>query len=126
VKTVTLILFLALFSNAHAQKGYVEQQIVGGDTSLVHHEGQRYWKLFQGVKDAIIETNLPEGGNIKKVKYPIKSREYDGYLVTFVVEKSATEDFTIVFHTGDKTVTYIFEDKTLLFRGKAIRFALHD
>lgn len=78
------------------------------------------------MKDAIVETTLPEGRNMKKVKYPIKSREYDGYLVTFKVEKTPTEDFTIVFHTGDQTVKYIYKDKTLIFRGEDIRFTLHD
>lgn len=85
-----------------------------------------YWKLYQGVKDAIIESSMPEGRPRKNIKYPILSREYNGYEVTFHVRKNADEEFDIVFHTGDHSVTYILDDKKVTYRGKGVRFALHD
>lgn len=85
-----------------------------------------YWKLYQGTKDAIIESNLPDGRSKSDVKYPIISREYDGYETTFHVRKGATDEFDIVFHSGNNSVTYIYDDKKVIYRGKDVRFTLHD
>lgn len=126
MKTIIFFFALAASSSSWAQNGYLERTIVAEDTSYQHKSGQIYWKLFQGVKDAIVESTLPDGRAKKTVKYPIVSREYDGYEVRFLVKKGASEEFTIVFHTGDQTVTYFFDDKTVLYKGDQVRFTLHD
>lgn len=93
---------------------------------MQHRSGQMYWKLFQGTKDAIIESTLPEGRAKSDVQYPIISREYEGYEIKFHVKKGASEEFDIVFHTGDNSVTYIYDSKKVIYRGSAVRFTLHD
>lgn len=126
MKALTLFLLLLLSATSWSQNGYVTQTIVDGDTSFSHQNGQIYWQLYQGVKDAIIESSMPQGQTRTNVKYPITSREYDGYFVTFNVTKSTTEAFQIVFHTGDRTVTYIFEDRKVIYKGNNVKFTLHD
>ena len=127
MKTIFFFFFLLTISvPAWSQNSYLQSTIVAEDTTLQRHNGQIYWKLYQGVKDAIVESTLPEGNARKTVKYPILSREYNGYEATFHVKKGASEEFDIVFHTGDQTVTYIFNDKTVIYRGNAVRFTLHD
>lgn len=126
MKAIFLFLLLVASSPAWSQNTYIQTIIVAEDTTMQRQEGQMYWKLYQGVKDAIIESSMPEGRAREQVKYPIVSREYDGYDVTFRVKKGASEEFDIIFHTGDQSVTYIFDDKTVIYRGNAIQFALHD
>ncbi|GAB5416615.1 MAG: hypothetical protein Crog4KO_34390 [Crocinitomicaceae bacterium] len=126
VKALSLFLLLSFGTTAWSQNGYVVQTISGGDTTYLHQGGQIYWKLYQGVKDAIIESTMPPGRTRTNVKYPITAREYDGYFITFDVKKSATESFQIVFHTGDRTVTYIFDERTVIYKGENVKFTLHD
>lgn len=126
MKTLFVSLLLFFSTAAWSQNGYVLQTIAGSDTSYTHQEGQIYWKLYQGVKDAIIESTMPPGRTRTNVKYPITSRTYEGELVTFNVKKSTSESFQIVFNTGKRTVTYIFDDKVLTYKGENITFTLHD
>jgi hypothetical protein len=126
VKTIFLFFLLVMSSPAWSQNNYIQKTIVGSDTTVLRQAGQMYWKLFQGTKDAIIESNLPEGRSKNDVSYPIISREYDGYETTFHVKKGSTVEFDIVFNSGDDSVTYIYDEKTVIYRGSAVRFTLHD
>ncbi|MDB2656450.1 hypothetical protein N9Y60_00185 [Crocinitomicaceae bacterium] len=126
MKAILLFFLLFLSVPSWSQNSYVQKTIVDGDTSVLYQSGQMYWKLFQGTKDAIIESNLPEGRSKSDIKYPIISREYDGYETRFHVKKGASEVFDIVFHSGDNSVTYIYDGKTVIYRGSAVRFTLHD
>ncbi len=126
MKTIFLFLLILFSAPAWSQNGYIQKTIVAEDTTLQHQTGQIYWKLFQGVKDAIIESTLPEGHSKKTVKYPIISREYEGYEITFHVKKGSSLEFDIVFNTDDQSVTYIYDDKKVIYRGNNVRFTLHD
>lgn len=126
MKTIFFLFVLLTSSFTWSQNGYVERIIVDEDTTYRHKSGQIYWKLYQGVKDAIIESTMPDGRPRKNISYPIVSREYDGHEVRFRVKKNASEEFTIVFHNGDQSVTYLFEDKTVFYKGEQVRFTLHD
>ncbi|MCR9172383.1 MAG: hypothetical protein NXI10_07835 [bacterium] len=126
MKTILLLSLLLFSTSSWSQNSYFQTTIVDGDTTVLHHSGQVYWKLFQGTKDAIIESTLPEGRSKSDVQYPILSRDYDGYEITFHVKKGASEEFDIVFHTGDKSVTYNYPNKMVIYRGSAVRFTLHD
>ncbi|XOV66831.1 MAG: hypothetical protein ACFHU9_14490 [Fluviicola sp.] len=126
MKTLLFFSLLLFTIPSWSQNSYLQTTIVEGDTTILHQSGQMYWKLFQGTKDAIIESTLPEGRSKSDISYPIISREYDGYKTTFHVKKGANQEFDIVFHSGNNSVTYIYDGKTVIYRGSAVRFTLHD
>ena len=126
MKAVSLFILLFINSGVFSQNGYVRQSISSGDTTYTYQSGQIYWKLYQGTKDAIIESTMPQDKTRQNVKYPIISRDYSGYDTRFVVAKSATEEFTIVFNSEARTVTYLFENYTVMYKGENVTFTLHD
>ena len=84
--------------------------------------GQIYWKLQQGVDDLILESKM--NGSKVNIQYPVVSRDFNGYVKEYVVDNKDLGNFTIRFHSGDKTVSYIYADRTILYRGENIKFKL--
>ncbi|NRA10704.1 MAG: hypothetical protein HRT57_01965 [Crocinitomicaceae bacterium] len=116
------ILFLSL--NSFSQNGYYKYTIVNGDTTAKTMKDQVYWNLKQDYTDYIIESTLNSSGKKIDSKYPVVSRTYEGYIKEYVVSPLNDDDFTIRFHTGDNTVTYIYPNKTIIYKGRHIKFYL--
>jgi hypothetical protein len=115
---------LFLSADSFSQNGYLKLTIVGGDTTTKHSSDQVYWNLKQDFTDYIIESKLNSGGMKSDSKFPVVSRSYEGYIKEYVVSGMNMDDFTIRFHTGENTVSYIYPNKTVVYKGKYIKFNL--
>lgn len=122
MKLLLFLSFICFQSLSFAQNGYVEQVVVSGDTTSLFQGGQIYWKLEQGFSDAIVESKKGAKGGVSEVKYVIQDRMTDGFVKEYEVRDLSGEEFTIRFHSRDRIVTYIYADKTVMYRGKNIRF----
>jgi hypothetical protein len=121
-----LLILSVLFwsASAFAQNGYIKQTIVEEDTTTLHQTGQIFWKLKQDVDDYILESKLTINGEKIDIKYPVISREYNGFIKEYVVKKSDVENFTIRFNSENHSVTYIYAQKKVVHKGRHIKFDL--
>lgn len=119
-RLIAIALTLFLSADSFSQKGYLKPIIVNGDTKTRHSPNQVYWSLKDYITDYIIESKLNSASLKSDSKYPDVGRTYEGYIVSGL----NISDFTIRFHTGNNTVTYIYPDKTIVYKGKYIQFNL--
>lgn len=123
-RLLAIVFMLFLSTESFSQNGYLKLTIVSGDTTTKHSPDQVYWSLKQDITDYIIESKLNSGGMKSDSKYPVVGRSYEGYIKEYVVSGMNIDDFTIRFHTGDNTVTYVYPNKTIVYKGKYIKFNL--
>jgi hypothetical protein len=123
-RLIAIAFTLFLSADSFSQNGYLKLTIVNGDTTTRHSPNQVYWSLKQDITDYIIESKLNSAGSKSDSKYPVVGRTYEGYIKEYVVSGLNIDDFTIRFHTGDNTVTYIYPNKTIDYKGKYIKLNL--
>lgn len=119
-RLIAIAFTLFLSADSFSQKGYLKPIIVNGDTKTRHSPNQVYWSLKDYITDYIIESKLNSASLKSDSKYPVVGRTYEGYIVSGL----NISDFTIRFHTGKNTVTYIYPNKTIVYKGKYIQFNL--
>lgn len=122
ILAINVLLFLSTYS--FSQNGYLKLTIVNGDTTTKYSPDQVYWILKQDFTDYIIESKLNSRGVRSDSKHPVVGRLYEGYIKEYIVSGMNIDDFTIRFHAGDHTVTYIYQNKTIVYKGKNITFKL--
>ena len=115
-RLIAIVFTLFLSADSFSQNGYLKLTIVNGDITTRHSPNQVYWSLKQDITDYIIESKLNSASLKSDSKYPVVGRTYEGYIVSGL----NISDFTIRFHTGKNTVTYIYPNKTIVYKGKYI------
>lgn len=116
------ILFLFVGFVSVAQNGYVKQTIHDGDTINRFIDEQIQWKLIQGIGDKILESKLHNFGNKSDSKYQISSRIHEGSMKEYTVVGRDRNEFKIRFNNDSNTVTYLYPNKTIIFKGENLKF----
>ena len=116
------ILFFLLSFISIAQNGYVIQTIQNGDTTNQFIDQQIQWKLIQGIGDKILESKLHNYGNKSDSKFHISSRIHEGSIKEYTVIGIDRIVFRIRFNKIKNTVTYIYPNETIIFKGENIKF----